>query len=204
MADLTAINSIGESIALLLQRRRSLLEAEGRLGPVPAAEDIRHHSLATIATAPQPTSGISIACYHIGYSDHSPSRRATPDPAASHGISLELSYLVTSWSSNAAAELAHISWAMLELNRFPVLDRSMLVNPAGWDRAESVQILPEPAEPEQLYRLWDGLKQRHRLTALFRVRVVRIGYGPIADSLPVVASRFSFAHGDPALEDAIA
>jgi hypothetical protein len=204
MADLTAINSVGESIALLLQRRRSLLDSEGRLGPVPAAEDIRHHSLATITAVAPPTSGISIACYHIGYSDSSPSRRATPDPAASHGISLELYYLVTSWSSNAAAELANISWAMLELNRFPVLDRSMLIDPNGWDRSETVQILPEPAEPEQIHRIWDGLKQRVRLTALFRVRVVRIGYGPVADALPVIASRFSFAHGDPVEEAVLA
>jgi hypothetical protein len=204
MASLGAIDSVGESVALLLQKRRALLAAEGRLGPVPAAEDIRHHALATLTGATPPTAGISIACYHIGYSDHGPTRRASPDPAATAGISVELSYLVTSWSTRAADELANLSWAMLELNRFPVLDRSLLTEAGGWTRDEAVQIVPEEVAPDQLYRLWDALKQRFRLTACFRARVVRIGYGPIADSAPVVASRLSFAHGDPASQEVLA
>ncbi len=199
MASLGAIDSIGESIALLLQRRRALLAAEGRLGPVPAAEDIRHHALSALTGPTPPTGGLSIACYHVGYSDHSPSRRATPDPGASHGVSLELSYMVTSWSGLAADELANLSWAMLELNRFPVLDRSLLTEAGGWAREEAIQIVPEEAPAEQMYRLWDALKQRYRLTALFRARVLRLGYGPIADAPPVIASRLSFAHGDPML-----
>lgn len=112
--------------------------------------------------------------------------------------------MVASWSRNAIDELAHISWAMLELNRFPVLDRSLLVNPDSWSREESLQIVPEEASSDELFRLWEALKQKYRLSALFRVRVVRIGYGPTADSLPVVASRFSFGHGDVSQEPAIA
>ena len=121
---------------------------------------------------------------------------ASRDAATSHGISLELSYLVSSWSSNAAVEVAHLSWAMLELSRYPTLDRGMLIEPDTWDRDESLQIVPENVAPEQIFRLWDAVKLKHRLSALFKVRVVRLGYGPIADAPPVVASRLSFAHGD--------
>lgn len=197
MAELTAIHNIGESIAQLLRNRRSLLAAENRLGPIPAAENILQIDASKLSGT-APTAGIALTCYHVGYSDHSPSRVATRDPDGAHGISLELSYLLSSWSSNSATEYAHIGWAMLELSRYPTLDRSMLIDPDGWSRDETLQIVPENANPDQIFRVWDALKMKHRLSALFRVRVVRIGYGPTSDALPVVASRFSFSHGEPA------
>ena len=196
MAELSAIHDVGESLALLLQRRRALLSAEGRLGPVPASEAIVHRPLSEIASSTPPSSGLSISCFHIGHSEHSPARSAVRDPAMAHGISLELRYLVASWSTTAASELAFLSWAMLELSRHAVLDRSLLVNPNNWGRDETLQISAEQAAAEELFRVWEALKQKYRVSALFRVRVVRIGYGPIADGPPVVASRFQFEHGD--------
>lgn len=202
MAQLSAIHDVGESIALLLQRRRALLAASGQLGPVPASEAIIHRPLSEISGSTPPSSGLSISCFHLGYSEHAPARSAVRDPATAHGISLELRYLVASWSATAAAELAFLGWVMLELSRHPILDRSMLVNPANWDRGESLQIVPEEASAEELFRIWDALKQKYRLSALFRVRVVRIGYGPDADGPPVVASRLQFEHGDVELSGA--
>jgi len=197
MAGLGAIHDVGESIAQLLQRRRALTTAAGQLAPVPAAETIAHLPLSAISGTSSPAAGLSISCLHLGYSDHTRGRRMVRDPSASHGISLELLYLLAGWSTTADKELALLSWAMLELNRYPLLDRSMLVNPAQWGRDETLQIVPEEATAEELFRIWDALKQRYRVCALFRVRVVRIGYGPGADSAPVVASRMSFEHGDP-------
>lgn len=195
MASLSAIHNIGESIVQLLRNRRGILAAENRLGPIPAAETILQIDLSKLSGT-APTAGIALTCYHIGYSEHTPARMASRDVATTHGISLELCYLLSSWSSNAAVEAAHISWAMLELSRYPTLDRGMLIEPDSWDRDESLQIVPDNAAPEQIFRLWDALKMKHRLSALFRVRVVRLGYGPVADAPPVVASRLSFAHGD--------
>jgi hypothetical protein len=205
MAQLDAIHSVGESLALLLQRRRGLLAAENRLGPVPAGDTIQHIGLSSLATTP-PTSGLSISCYHIGYSEHAPSQRVANGGSArdGEGVSLELNFLVASWTAALAADMALLSWAMLELKRYPVLDRSLLVNAAAWGRDESLRIIPEDAGPEQLFRLWESLKLKHRLAALFKVAVVRIGYGPMPDAKPVVASRLQFTHGDvgdPALLD---
>lgn len=196
MAQLTAIHDVGESLALLLQRRRALLAASGQLGPVPASEAIVHRPLSEISASAPPSSGLSISCFHVGYSEHAPARSPVRDPAAANGISLELRYLVTSWSSTSAAELAFLSWAMLELSRHPILDRSMLVNPANWDAGETLQITPEEGTADELFQIWSALRQKYRLSALFRVRVVRIGYGPAADGPPVVASRLEFEHGD--------
>jgi hypothetical protein len=196
VAELGAIHDVGESIALLLQRRRALLAAEGRLGPVPASEAIVHRPLSEISASTPPTSGLSISCFHIAHSEHTLARSAVRDPAEAHGISLELRYLLASWSNTAASELAFLSWAMLELSRQPVLDRSLLVNPAGWPRGETLQIVAEQTAAEELFRLWEALKQKYRLSQVFKVRVVRIGYGPGVDGPPAVASRFEFAHGD--------
>jgi len=202
VAELGAVNLVGESVAALLRARRELLASEGRLAPVPASQDIKHLTLAAIAGASPPSSGLSISCYHVARSDHPLGRRAMEDPARGIGISLELSYLMVSWSSVSEEEQALLSWAMLELDRYPVLAAGQLQG-AGWARGETIQIVPEDPDPERIFRIWDALKQRLRLSALFKARIVRIGYGDVADGPPVVASRFAFAHGDPAAEPAL-
>jgi len=202
MAGLGAVNQVGESIAALLRARRALLAAEDRLGPVPSSQDIAHVPLSKLTGTTPPASGLSISCYHVGRSDHVIAQMAARDPAASTGISLELSYLIASWSSTASDEQALLSWAMLELNRFPVLDRAQLLGTDEWSRDETVQIVPDDSDFDRLYRIWDALKQKYRLSATVRARVIRIGYGPLVDALPVAASRFAFAGADPLTENA--
>jgi hypothetical protein len=203
MASLGAVNLVGESIAALLRSRRSLLAEEGRLDVVPPSQDIAHVSIAKLIGASPPSSGLSITCYHVARSDHQLGRLPAEDPSLGTGISLELSYLLASWSSTPADEQALLSWAMLELGRYAVLDKGQLVGGDAWERGESIQIVPEDADPERLFRLWEALKQKLRLSSLFKARIVRIGYGPTSDALPVAASRFAFAHGDPAVEPAL-
>lgn len=200
MAGLGAVNQVGESIAALLRSRRSLLAAENRLGPVPPSQDIAHVPLAKLTGNAPPSSGLSVTCYHIGRSDHTIAQSAAQNPSASTGISLELSYLIASWSSIASEEQSLLSWAMLELNRYPILDRGQLLGADEWSREEAVQLVPDDSDFDRLYRLWDGLKQKYRLSSTIKARVIRIGYGPSTDALPVAASRFSFEHGDPVTE----
>jgi hypothetical protein len=203
VADLGAVNLVGESIAALLRSRRSLLADEGRLGPVPPSQDIAHVSIGKLIGNSPPTSGLSLTCYHVGRSDHPLGRMPEQDPSQGTGISLELSYLLASWSSTPSEEQSLLSWAMLELNRYAVLDKGQLLGGDSWGRGEQIQIVPEDADPDRLFRLWDGIKQKYRLSTLFKARIVRIGYGPARDSLPVTASRLSLAHGDPAEEPAL-
>ena len=92
-----------------------------------------------------------------------------------------------------------MSWAMLELNRFSTLGAGQLLGDV-WERDEIIQIAPGDETPDQLARLWEGFKSKYRLSATYRARVVRIGYGTGRDYLPVAASRFSFADGDVAME----
>jgi Pvc16 N-terminal domain len=197
MAGLAAVNQVGESLVGLLRARRDLLSAEGRLDPVPATLDIAHASLARLATAPVPTAGLTITCYRIDMSDHPAPRPQSRSPASAATIALDLHYLLVAWPSAAADEQAIMAWAMLELSAHPILDRSVLLGADVWERDETVQIVPDALSDDALFRLWGALQQKIRLSATFRARVVRIGYGPAETWPPVVATRFGFADSDP-------
>ena len=199
MAKVGAVHLVGESIVGVLNQRRALLAQEGVLAPVPATQDIAHVPVAKLVSTTPPTSGLSLTCYHIARSDHAPAVVAGGNRSERIGISLELHYLLASWSGTASDETALMSWAMLELNRFSTLGAGHLLGDV-WDRDEVIQLAPGDETPEQLARVWEGFKTKYRLSATYRARVVRIGYGTGRDSLPVVASRFSFADGDVALE----
>lgn len=198
MASIAAVNSVGESIVAMLRARRDLLAAEGRLAPVPAALDIAHASLARLATAALPTAGLTLSCTRIAMSDQ-PRQRSSP---ASPTLSVELHYLLAAWSSAPLEEQSILAWAMLELAANPVLDRSVLVGSGIWERDETVQIVPETATDDALFRLWAALQVKFRLCTTFRARVIRIGYGGMAEWPAVVATRFGFADVDPLAEPA--
>lgn len=196
MADLAAPHLVGESIVALLRARRALLAEAGQLGSLPPTQDIAHVPVVKLVSTTPPTSGLSLTCFHIARADQV-QPVASRQPGAA-GVSLELHYLLASWGGTASEELALISWAMLELNRYPVLGPGQLLGD-GWSRDESIQIVPGSDSFEQLVRIWDGLKAKYRLSTTFKARIVRIGYGTPADGPPVVTSRLSFAHGDVAV-----
>ena len=193
MAAVAAVNSVGESVVALLRARRDLLAAEGRLGPVPAALEIAHASLSRLATVALPTAGLTLSCTRMAMSDH-PSPRTGPGEAT---IALELHYLLVSWSSAPVEEQSILAWAMLELTTHPVLDRSVLVGAGIWERDETVQIVPESATDDALFRIWAALQMKYRLCTTFRARVIRIGHGGAPTWPAVVATRFGFADTDP-------
>jgi hypothetical protein len=199
MADIAAPHLVGESIVALLRARRSLLAEAGQLGMVPETQDIAHVPVAKLVSTTPPTSGLSLTCYHISRSDQAQGVIPSRGAGDSIGISLELHYLLACWAGTASEELAFMSWAMLELNRYPVLGAGQLLG-EGWAREESIQIAAGGENVEQLARIWDAMKLKYRLSATYRARIVRIGYGKSQDGPPVVASRNTFAHGDVALE----
>jgi len=204
VAGLAAVNQVGESLVGLLRARRDVLAASALLGPVPPALDISHVSLSRLATATEPTAGLTITCYRLAYSDHPTPRVAVRQAATGATIALELHYLLAAWPSAAADEQAIITWAMLELAAHPVLDRSVLLGgPGVWARDETVQIVPDSLSDDGLFRVWDALQHKYRLSTTFSARVVRINYGPPDDWPPVVATRVGLADTDPLTEGVV-
>jgi hypothetical protein len=199
MATLAAVNQVGESIAAMLRSRRDLLAAAGQLAPVPAALDISQVSLSRLATVAEPTAGLTITCYRIGYSDHPTPKIVGRNVASGATVSLELSYLLAAWSAPPVDEQSIIAWAMLELAAHPVLDASLLLGTNVWEQTETVQVVPDTTTDDDLFRLWHTLQHKYRLSTTFRARVVRIGHGPQDNWPPVVATRFGYASTDPPL-----
>lgn len=196
MATLAAVTQVGESIVAMLRTRRDLLAAANQLSSLPAAFDIAHLSAARLGATP-PTGGLSITCYQVTPSEHQRQQPPARNAAEATTISVELRYLAAAWPSATADEQAMITWAMLELARQPVLDRSVLLGGDVWERDEIVQLLTDVSPPEQVFRIWDTFQQKYRLSFTFTARVIRIGYGPPEQWPPVVATRIGFADADP-------
>jgi hypothetical protein len=201
MAGIDAVNQVGESLCGLLRDRRNLLAAEGRLGPVPQALEIVQATTGRLAASPVPTAGLTLTCYSLALSEHPPARPAARGQAEGISVALEIGYLLAAWAGTPAEEQGVLAWAMLELTRYPTLDRSVLLG-GVWERQESVQIVPETLDRDELFRIWSALGVRYRLSTTFRARVVRIGYGPGAVWPPVVATRMGLAATDPLVPEA--
>ena len=202
MAGLAAVNQVGESLVGLLRARRDVLAAAGMLGPVPPALDIAHVSLGRLATVAEPTAGLTITCYRMALSDHPVPRVAARQAASGASVALELRYLLAAWPTATADEQAIITWAMLELSANPILDRSVLLGGNVWERDETVQIVPDSLPDDALFRIWDAIQHKYRLSTTFSARVVRVNYGPREDWPPVVTTRLGLADTDPLTQGA--
>jgi hypothetical protein len=81
---------------------------------------------------------------------------------------------------------------MRQLYQFPVLDASSLSPEAGWASDEIIQIIPAELSTEELMRIWDALEPAYRVSVAYIARLVRIDPDTLLDSVPVVASRFTY------------
>lgn len=113
---------------------------------------------------------------------------------------LDLHYLITYWNvsaEGAEAEQKILTWTMQQLQSHPILDSSVLsLSPAaqGWDRTESVQLVPADLSLQDILDIWDGLGPKYRLTISYVVRAVRVDRS-ITPGMPVVATRFTLQDG---------
>jgi hypothetical protein len=113
---------------------------------------------------------------------------------------LDLHYLITYWDASAEgaeAEQKILIWTMQQLQSHPILDSSVLSLSSaapGWDRTDSVQLIPADLSLQDILDIWDGLGPRYRLSMAYVVRVVRVDRS-ITPGMPVVATRFTFQGG---------
>jgi Pvc16 N-terminal domain len=113
---------------------------------------------------------------------------------------LDLHYLLSYWDASAdgaEAEQKILIWTMQQLQSHPILDTSILsLSPAapGWDKTDSVQLVPADLSLQDILDIWDGLGPNYRLTISYVVRVVRVDR-VITPAMPVVATRLTFQKG---------
>jgi hypothetical protein len=109
---------------------------------------------------------------------------------------LDLHYLLSYWDASAEgaeAEQKILIWTMQLLQSHPILDTSILSLSSaapGWDKTDSVQLVPADISLQDILDIWDGLGPKYRLTVSYIVRVVRVDRA-ITPGKPVVATRFT-------------
>jgi hypothetical protein len=104
-------------------------------------------------------------------------RRVVPAP-----LSLELSYLLTSYAPNDPEDgnaTAHqlLGEAMRVFHEHPVLPAGYL-EPGLREAREQLQIVMKPLDPEELSRLWSTFGQPFRLSVLYQVSTVQLDMRP--------------------------
>ncbi|MGA7830710.1 MAG: DUF4255 domain-containing protein [Terracidiphilus sp.] len=113
---------------------------------------------------------------------------------------LDLHYLLSYWDASAEgaeAEQKILVWTMQQLQSHPILDTSVLSLSSaapGWDKSDSVHLIPADLSLQDILDIWDGLGPKYRLTLGYVARVVRVDT-TFLPGLPVVATRFALQNG---------
>lgn len=184
MGSLLAIHHAGNSLTDYLRRSRP-----AALNAIPC----EFYSTGRLITAPPTATTLVILLYGVSIDEH---QRNAARTSGTHmgtiplGVNLHL--LLTAWADNADDEHHLMAWAMREFHRMPVLDRSILLPANEWEREDKIQVTPVETDFDQIFRLWEALRQPYRLSAPYLARVVKIDVDPDEDRTPVVAKRFAY------------
>jgi len=144
---------------------------------------------------------ISLYLHRVTTSEHFRNvTRLQDSPTGQPVMYLDLHYLITYWDASAEgaeAEQKILTWTMQQLQQHPILDTSILSlssTAPGWDKTDSVQLVPADLSLQDIMDIWDALGPHYRLSAGYIARVVRVDR-TITPAMPVVATRFGFQNG---------
>jgi Pvc16 N-terminal domain len=202
MAGIGAIFDIGEAATRLLKGRLKL-----RAGPagLPSALQIKHLSVGEFSKLPDTEEALTLICYRVLPSGHAAPQPQTRGSQRPSRLGVDLHYLLSAWSPNAETEQLMLAWAMLELHKHAIFNRALLaLGGANWGRDETVHFVAEPIAHEAMFRIWDSLQPKYRLSAAYCARVVHIEDGIEEDHAPVVETNLGFASADPVEAEALA
>ena len=195
MADYQAVWAVGDALAKYLTNNYSTagfgLDCTFRV--VSSAEIANENTAALDKT-------VSLYLHRITTAEHYRNVTRIQDaPGDQPVLYLDLHYLVTYWDASAQgaeAEQNILTWTMLQLQSHPILDASILsLSPApGWDKTESIQLVPADLSLQDILDIWDGLGPKYRLTIGYVVRVVRVDR-TVTPGMPVIATRFNLQNG---------
>lgn len=144
---------------------------------------------------------VSIFLHRITTAEHYRNvTRLQDNPYDQPVLYLDLHYLLSYWDASAEgaeAEQKILVWAMQQLQSNPILDTSILSlssSAPGWEKTDSVQLVPADLSLQDILDIWDGLGPKYRLTVDYVARVVRVDRS-VTPGMPVVATRFVLQGG---------
>lgn len=200
MANIAAIRSVGSSLAEYLNNAyRAAAFPPGVAKPNCTFTTVSSGQLQTQEDPSNQAVQALIFLYRSAIDAHlrNAGRQLTPDMQPVP-LSVDLHYLISFWSTSADAEHLALAWTMRQLHTTPLLDATILSADARWEPDEIVHLIPAELSNEDMMRIWDALRPDFRLSVAYIARVVRIDPDEIAETRPVVASRFNYAVPAPA------
>ncbi len=215
MAGVAAMFDICDSVVTLLQRRRKLLDDPGASAAdkslvnfLPADTDIMAWTVRNVAedaAAPSGDKGkLAFFCYRVLLSGQQRHKAPADSPRMTH-VGVDLFYLLCAWGANPRAEQTALAWAMLELQKHPTFDTSLLnlaaAGPGIWQPGESIHLQPDLVTHEAMFKVWEALQIKYRLSAAYVVRALQLGEAAETGP-PVVSRRLGFSPSSLVLEDA--
>ncbi len=141
---------------------------------------------------------VTIWPYRVLVNEHQRNREFALRPGRiNRPLPLDVHLLLTVWADNAGDELLLFAWAMRELYRLPVLDRSVLTTvDAGLRADELIQLAPAEMSVEDMMRIWEAVTPSYRLSAPFVARVLQLDIEQ-DEARNVVAQRLRFTDSVP-------
>jgi hypothetical protein len=187
MANVLATHAVGSSLMTYLKNAY----------PEPLRTDhpfdFKVISSGELAEGPDPRNTVTLFLYRLSQDEFLRGRTTLSDPRhANPPLSIDLHYLLTVWADNAFAEQTVLTWAMREMQMHPVLDSSALSPDAEWGPSDVVQLIPAELSNDDMFRIWDLLQPKYRLSLSYIARVIRIDTDT-SSGRPVVATLFGFS-----------
>jgi hypothetical protein len=201
VANISAIHSVGSSIATFLDRAFRALPPEVREPHACRFHVFSSNELARLQEGDVETT-VGLYLYRVTWNEH---RRNRPPSKRSAGgrppILLDLHYLVTFWADSPLTEHVLAAWVVHTLETHPVLDTSILSPEAGWNTGDLLQVAPEDLSAEDMMRIWDALAPSYRLSLAYVVRPVPLDVDVEAVGRPVAAVAFGFGDKEASRAD---
>lgn len=90
-------------------------------------------------------------------------------------LAVNLHILLIAWTDAAESEGTLVSWGMQQIGSALDLDISHLaLSDPRWGESESLQVIPEDMDTENLLRIWDGLPRDYMLSAPYLIKTMRL------------------------------
>ena len=90
-------------------------------------------------------------------------------------LAVNLHILLIAWTNSAENEGTLLGWGMQQVGSSLDLDISHLgIADNRWGESESLQMIPEEMNTEDLLRIWDGLPRDYILSAPYLVKTMRL------------------------------
>lgn len=192
MANISAIHSVGASIATFLDRAFRALPREVREPHACRFHVFSSNELARLQEGDVETT-VGFYLYRITRNEHRRNlHNITPLDRGRSPILLDLHYLVTFWADSPLTEHILAAWVVQTLENYPMLDTSILSPEAGWNVGDQLQVAPEDLSSEDMMRIWDALSPSYRLSLAYVVRPVPIEMPAHEEGRPVVATASGF------------